>query len=184
MKNASITCSVNSATGFIPFFANFAREPRVPFNLAKLLDVPAAGEFADAMIVTIAHTRNALERAKRKYEQDMEGNWHKVDTFQPGDKLLLATRNIRLHFNSRKLLFKFVGPLEVRPPPAHCTNPNVVYMKVPRNLRIRQSINVKDIKRYHSRPADLGGSPEEMPEPLIVTRRICMRLKPYSWSAS
>ena len=165
----AINGSVNRATGFTPFFANFAREPRVPTNIAKpRLDVPAAEEFADAMFATIAHTRDALERAKRKYEQDMEGKRRKVDTFQPGDKVLLATRNLRLHLNSRKLLSKFVGPLEVRAPPAHCTNPNVVYVKVPRTLRIHQPLNVKDVKRYHSRPADLGGSPADMPEPLIV----------------
>ena len=120
------------------------------------------------MFATIAHTRDALECAKCKYEQDMEGKWRKVDTFHLGVKVLLATRNLRLHFNSRNLLSKFVGPLEVHSPPAHCTNPNVVYVKMTRNLRVHQPLNVKDVKRYHSRPADLGGSPAEMPEPLIV----------------
>ena len=84
--------------------------------------------------------------------------------------LLLATRNLRLHLNSPKLISKFVGPLEVRSPPTHCTNPNVVYVKVPRNLRIHQPLNVKDVKRYHSRLADLSGSPADMQEPLIVDR--------------
>jgi hypothetical protein len=165
----AINSSENSATGFTPFFANFAREPRVPTNLAQpRLDVPAAEQFADAMFATITHTRDSLERAKRKYEQDMAGKRRKTEVFKPGDKVLLATRNLNLHTASRKLLSKFVGPLEVLPSPAHCSNPNVVYLKVPRTLKIHQPINVKDIKRYHTRTADLGGPPEEMPEPLIV----------------
>lgn len=120
------------------------------------------------MFATITHTRDSLERAKRKYEQDMAGKRRKTEVFKPGDKVLLATRNLNLHTASRKLLSKFVGPLEVLPSPAHCSNPNVVYLKVPRTLKIHQPINVKDIKRYHTRTADLGGPPEEMPEPLIV----------------
>ena len=73
-----------------------------------------------------------------------------------------------MHTASRKLLSKFVGPLEVLASPAHCSNPNIVYLKVPRTLKIHQPINVKDIKRYHTRTAYLGGPPKEMPEPLIV----------------
>ena len=165
----AINSSENRSTGFTPFFANFAREPRVPTNLAQpRLDVPAAEQFADAMFATITHTRDALERAKRKYEQDMAGKRRKTEAFRPGDKVLLATRNLNLHTVSRKLLSKYVGPLEVLPPPATCSNPNVVYLKVPRTLKIHQPINVKDVKRYHTRTAEFGGPPEEMPEPLIV----------------
>ncbi len=120
------------------------------------------------MFATITHTRDALERAKRKYEQDMAGKRRKTEAFRPGDKVLLATRNLNLHTVSRKLLSKYVGPLEVLPPPATCSNPNVVYLKVPRTLKIHQPINVKDVKRYHTRTAEFGGPPEEMPEPLIV----------------
>ena len=165
----AINSSEHRATGFTPFFANFAREPREPANLAHpRLDVPVATQFADAMFATITHTRDSLERAKRKYEQDMVGKRRHAEVFQPGDKVLLATRNLNLPTLSRKLLSKFVGPLEVLPYPAHCSNPNVVYLKVPRTLKIHQPINVKDVKRYHTRTADLGGPPEEMPEPLIV----------------
>lgn len=47
-------------------------------------------------------------------------------------------------------------------------NPNVVYLKVPKTLKIQQPINVKDIKRYVSRDDDLGGEQDEMPEPIVV----------------
>lgn len=73
MAEYSINGSENRATGFTSFFAIIARESRVPSNLTKpRLDVPAAQDFDDAMLATIAHTRDALERAKRKYELDMD----------------------------------------------------------------------------------------------------------------
>ena len=54
----AINGSESRATGFTPFFANYAREPRVPANLGHpRLDVPAAEEFADAMFATVTHTR-------------------------------------------------------------------------------------------------------------------------------
>jgi len=65
----AINGSESSATGLAPFFANLAREPRVPANLGTPnLDVPSAEELADAMFATITHTRNTIELAKRKYE--------------------------------------------------------------------------------------------------------------------
>ena len=136
----AVNSSENPATGFTLLFANFDCEPRVPTNLAQpRLDVPAAEQFADAIFATITHTRDSLERAKRKYEQDMAGKRRKPEVFHPGDKVLLATRNLNLHTALRKLLSKFVGPLEVLSYPANCSNPNVVYLRVPRTLKSHQS---------------------------------------------
>ncbi len=36
-------------------------------------------------------------------------------------------------------------------------------------------VNVKDIKRYRRRVDDLGGPPEEMPEPIVIDGRIVTR---------
>ncbi len=81
--------------------------------------------------------------------------------------MLLSTSTLNLRVRC-KLTSKFVGPFEVLPPPAHATNPNVVWLKVPRTFRIHMPINVKEIKHYILRAADLGGPPEEPPEPIVV----------------
>ena len=60
-------------------------------------------------------------------------------------------------------------------PPAHSTNPNVRWMKTPRQFKIHMPVNVKDIKRYRRRVDDLGGPPEEMPEPIVIDGRIVTR---------
>ena len=165
----AINGSESQATGFTPFYANYAREPRVPATLTKpTMDVPAAEDFADAMFATITHTRDAMERAKRKYERENPGRRRAAEAYKPGDKVLLSTKNLQLKVRSRKLLRKYVGPLEVMQSPKEDGNPNVVYLKVPKTLKIQQPINVKDIKRYVSRDDDLGGEQDEMPEPIVV----------------
>jgi len=130
--------------------------------------VPAAEELADAMCATITHTRDTIERAKRKYEKENTGSRRPAEVFNAGDQVLLSTKNLNLKVVARKLTSKFVGPFEILAPPLHATNPNVVWLQVPRAVKIHMPINVKDVKRYHSRPARLGGPANETVEPIIV----------------
>ena len=165
----AINSSESSATGLTPFYANFSHEPRVPANLGKPnLDVPAAEELADAMLATITHTRDTLERAKSKYEKDNAGARRPAEVFKEGDKVLLSSKNLNLKVMARKLTSKFVGPFEIMRPPVEATNPNVVWLRVPRAFKIHMPINLKDVKRYHSRPDELGGPSEEIVEPIVV----------------
>ena len=166
MAEFVVNGSASSVTGMTPFFSNFAREPRTPANVGHpRLNVPAADEMADAIFAAITHTRDAMQRAKQTYEK--QGRRGALEQYQAGDKVLLSTSTLNLRVRG-KLTSKFVGPFEVLPPPAHATNPNVVWLKVPRTFRIHMPINVKEIKRYISREADLGGPPEEPPEPIVV----------------
>jgi len=52
--------------------------------------------------------------------------------------------------------------------PDKATNPNVVWLKTPRALKIHMPVNVKNIRRYKERPPELGGPNNEIPEPIIV----------------
>ena len=131
-----------------------------------LHDVPAATEFADALFATLHHTRDMLERAKRKYEVQLGNRRRKPEVYRAGDRVLLATKDLDLRCGARKLTCKFVGPFEVLASPHPQANPNCVYLKVPTALKIHMPINVKNVKRYHSRPDRLGGSVNEVPQPL------------------
>jgi len=82
--------------------------------------------------------------------------------------VLLSTKNLNWKVVVRKLTSKFVGLFKILAPPAHATNPNVVWLQVPRAFKIHMPINLKDVKRYHSRPARLGGPVHETVEPIIV----------------
>ena len=174
----AINGSESSATGFTPFFANYAREPRMPANVGKpSLEVPAAVEMADAMFATIVHTRDALERSKRQYELATAWKRRPSDVFAAGDLVLLSTKNLNLKMEARNLTCKFVGPFEVRDPPDNATNPNVVWLKVPRAFKIHMPVNLKDIKRYKLRPDQLGCPEEVMPEPIVLDGVDCWEVE-------
>jgi hypothetical protein len=64
--------------------------------------------------------------------------------------VLLSTSTLNLRIRG-KLTSKFVGPFEVMPRPAQATNPNVVWLKVPRTFRIHMPINVKEIVIFRGR---------------------------------
>ena len=65
---------------------------------------------------------------------------------------------------------RFVGPFKVLEPPHNHrpANPNCVYLETPTSLKIHMPVNIKSVKRYHTRPARLGGPVNVIPEPLVV----------------
>jgi len=167
----AINNSESSATGLTLFFANLAQEPHVPANLGNpSLDVPAAEELMDVMFATTTHTRDTINRAKRKYVQENARSRRQAMIFNASDQVLLSTKNLNLKVVACKLTSKLVGPFEILALRAHATYPNVVWLKVPRAFKIDIPINLKDVKRYHSesRPARLGGPTNDTVEPIIV----------------
>ena len=88
----AINGSESRITGLTPFFANYAREPRVPANLGHPpLDVLSAEEFADTMVATVTHTRDALERAKRLSGDCQAGGLYKHCLAEFGRALTVET---------------------------------------------------------------------------------------------
>ena len=165
----AINGSEVSTIGMTPFRANYAFEPTAPGNVGKPdLNVPAADEFAEAIFAAATHAKDALDRAKRKWESDTPA-FRKLRTFAPGDKVLLSTSHLGIKTMAKKLTSKFVGPFEVMPAPNGRTgNPNVVYLKVPRALKIHMPVNIENVKFYQCRTAEYGGPPEPPPLPIHV----------------
>jgi len=77
-----------------------------------------------------------MEQAKRKYEEETAGSRRPAEIFTARDGALLSTKNFNLKEVSRKLTSKFGGPFKILALPAHATNPNVVWFKVPRVFKI------------------------------------------------
>ena len=59
------------------------------------------------------------------------------------------------------------------------TNPNLLWLRTPRALKIHMPINVKDIKRYKERPDHLGGPTEVMPEAIVVDGQDCYEVEDF-----
>ena len=96
-------------------------------------------------------------------------NRRRVDPMTEGDMVFLSTKNLRLKFVHVKLLPKFVGPFEIVKSPSNSNrNPNNVWLKTPKELKIHVPINIKDVRRYIARPQHLGGVPSlDAPLPLV-----------------
>ena len=48
---------------------------------------------------------------------------------------------------------------------------------MPRSFKIHMPVNLKDVKRYHTRPDKLGGSAEVMPEPIVLDGAECFEVE-------
>ena len=174
MAEFVINNSASGVTGLSEFMANTARAPRVPANLGHpTLNVPAADEIADAICSTITHTRDEVEKARRKYEPEMRKGRKVSQKFAPGDRVMMSTKFLNLQFATRKFVSRYTGPFKVIEPPAHSTNPNVVWLNLPKSLRVHMPINVANIKHFVQRAEDLGEPQEEPPEPVIIDGQEC-----------
>ena len=174
MAEFVINNSASGVTGLSPFMANTARAPRVPANLGHpTLNVPAADELADAIFSTITHTRDEVEKARRKYEREMRKGRKVSQKFAAGDRVMLSTKFLNLQFGTKKLVCRYAGPFKVVEPPAHSTNPNVVWLDLPKSLRVHMPINIANVKPFVPRTEDLGGPQEEPPEPVIIDGQEC-----------
>ena len=174
MAEFVINNSASGVKGLSPFMANTARAPRVAPNLGHpTLNVPAADEMAGAIFSTIMHTRDEVENTRRKYEREMRKGRTVSQKFAPGDHVMLSTKFLKLQFATKKLVSRYTGPFKVIEPPAHSTNPNVVWLDLPKSLRVHMPNNAANIKRFVQRAEDLGGPQEEPPEPVIIEGQEC-----------
>jgi len=166
----AMNTSKHTAIDMSPFNLVHLREPLWPDTLEKpVLDVPAAKEMADHCFAVFSRARDCLEVSKLRTEKMLTAKRRRADPMMEGDMVLLSTKNLRLKFAHVKLLPKFVGPFEIiKPPPNSNRNPNSVWLKTPKELKIHMPINIKDVRRYIARPQHLGGVPSfDAPLPLI-----------------
>ena len=58
---------------------------------------------------------------------------------------MLSTKFLNLQFGTKKLVCRYAGPFKVVEPPAHSTNPNVVWLDLPKSLRVHIPINIANV---------------------------------------
>ena len=107
--------TINSSTGFTPFYLAYGFNPKLPlFVLSPYSDSPnvqTVDEYIEMMKKTTESAKKNIEKALKK--QTFYANKRRKDIqFQEGDMVLLSTTNLRLH-GSRKLNPKFVGPFKI-----------------------------------------------------------------------
>ncbi len=86
--------------------------------------------------------------------------------YQPGQKVWLSTRDIRLRLPCMKLAPRYVGPFVIQKQ----INPVTFQLKLPPQCRIHPTFHVSLLKTYHSpvSPSTEPGPITEPPLPLIL----------------
>ncbi len=100
---------------------------------------------------------------RRKLTADLRSD---SPPYQPGQKVWLSTRDIRLRLPCKKLAPRYVGPFVIQKQ----INPVTFQLKLPPQYRIHPTFHVSLLKLYHSpvSPSTESGPITEPPLPLIL----------------
>ncbi len=107
-----------------------------------------------------------LQRAVRRRKMTADLRRSETPTYQPGQKVWLSTRDIRMCLPCKKLSPRYVGPFTI----TRQINPVTYLLQLPPQYRIHPSFHVSLLKPYHSpvSPSTEPGPTEEPPLPSIL----------------
>ena len=110
----ALNSRVHSATSQSPFFLNYGYNPEFTVAVGPSNTVPQAELRLKALREVQTDAKAALELAAERMKYFYDQNRSAAPEFQPGDKVMLDGKNLRVERPSRKLSDKFYGPYEVK----------------------------------------------------------------------
>jgi hypothetical protein len=139
--------SVQSSTGYSPYYLNNGYNIKLPITMNDQVAVQSTNETANTMIQRM---NNDLEQAKQHIVQAQQkqikyANQHRQHvTFQINDRVMLSTQNLNTNNRSPKLLPKYIGPFTIIKKMS-----DVVYqLQLPENFRVHPVFHISKLKKY------------------------------------
>ena len=139
--------SVQTSTGFSPFFLNSGQHPNLPISQAIREADASTNPSANEMLTDIP---DALRQAKENIaaaqnRQQQYANQHRRErVFQVGDQVLLSTANLRNEDRAPKLSPKYVGPFTI----LRVASDVAYELELPATMRIHPVFHVSKLRAY------------------------------------
>jgi hypothetical protein len=166
----AINNSIQSSTGFSPFYLNAGQEVRLPLDQAiaglRPSTNPEAADRIRRLKSDLDRAREHIQMAQKRQAKYADQHRREVK-FKVGDQVLLSTEHLRMvgaDKRTPKFTFKYLGPFKIK----QVVNDNAYELDLPAQLRIYPVFNVSRLKSYRdgastfpSRPsADTRPPPE------------------------
>ncbi len=162
-----------SSTGLTPFqWVLGFQPPLFPWS-GEPSDVPAVDYWFRESEGVWDATHHQLQQAVRRQRIAADVRRSASPEYQPGQKVWLSTRDIKLRLPCRKLSPRFVGPFTI----LEQINPVTYKLQLPPHYRIHPTFHVSLLKPFSPSVSPEPGQTEEHPLPLLQDEGAIYRVK-------
>ena len=144
----AINNSVQASTGFTPFYLNYGRNPRMPFDheLNVYDAVPEAARRGQLLYENLSKARLAIEKAQKRQTEYYNRN-RAEPVYAPNQLVWLSTENLR-RTTAKVATKRWCGPFAID----RMVGRLAAKLRIPENYRIHDVFHVSLLKPYHARP--------------------------------
>lgn len=153
----AINNSVHSATGYSPYFLHNGYHPRTPLAWSRPTESrsPTVQVMLNDMRSHMQRAYRCIQAAQDKMKSNADEHRRAV-VFQPGDYVLLSTKNLNIQGGVKKLQPKYCGPFQV----VSSIRDTAYKLKLPQRWKIHPVFHVSLLRPWTGTT--------RIPEPLIV----------------